>query len=172
MTQVRIEQFALDHWSLLLYCESRAVDYSGKLDRKHLREGDDHRPRPIRLKDGSKLLNYGDDMILNDLQDAGLIVRERHQVEMTDEGWRLAHLLRRHLSTGASPSTFEMPVEPIDINQGLTAVTPKEWNADTVKNAVQDIQQKCIVILKQRGYSDDQIADYFRNNPIRVVVSS
>lgn len=156
-TQISIEQFALDHWSLLLYCESRAVDYAGKLDRKHLREGDDRRPRGIRLKDGTKLHNHGDDLILNDLQNAGLIVHQRHQVEMTDEGWRLAHLLRRHLSTGASPSTFEM-----------SASLPGNWNTDAVTEAINQLREKVSKALKDRGHTDEQIAEYFRTTPIEV----
>jgi hypothetical protein len=31
-----MEKWGKDHWSLLSYCETRAVDYSGKLDLQHL----------------------------------------------------------------------------------------------------------------------------------------
>lgn len=93
---IKRAEWGRDHETLILYCETRAVDYRGKLDAEHLR------PRsasyPTRLK-GALVKNHGDLDCLADLEVAGIIVNlgtgVNPIVKFTDEGWKLAHRLRR-----------------------------------------------------------------------------
>lgn len=109
------ERWGRDHWTTLLYAESRAVDYNGVLDNRHMRCSSRlHRPfahsaskavaPPTRLLNGEQA-NHDDWSCLEDMVAAGMV--EVHhaansggigkaRVVLTDLGWRIAHQLRRH----------------------------------------------------------------------------
>lgn len=87
-----------DHWSLLLYCEDRAVNQGGRLDLLHLRRSSQRTPSPTRLADRTQLSGHDDTDVLEELRvngylevfDTGL-----SRVRLTDKGWKTAHRLRR-----------------------------------------------------------------------------
>lgn len=89
-------QWGRDHWSLLVYIETRAVDYSGKIAAKHLRgDGDKY---PTKLKD-SELQGHSDWNCIDDLETAELVINKGTGINpifhLTDEGWKQVGLERR-----------------------------------------------------------------------------
>lgn len=68
--------------STLVYVETRVVDYSGRVDHRHL--------------------NAVDRKNLDDLEDAGLLINNGTGIHrwysLTDEGWKQARLERRRRS--------------------------------------------------------------------------
>lgn len=106
-----VEKFGRDHWSLLVYLETRCVDYSGVPDRHHMRcspkrheflahEGSRSRKMsPTRLRDGELLYNRDDWDCANDLEHAGFLKQvgtgANPRFELTDLGWSIAGRLRR-----------------------------------------------------------------------------
>ncbi len=91
---IKEEDYGRDHWTVLVYAETRCVDYRGNLDRKHLRtDGDKY---PTRLKEG-ELPGHSDLSCLEDLDDMGYVDFRRGAliVIMTDKGWNKVAALRR-----------------------------------------------------------------------------
>ena len=100
-----------DHLSTLLYLESRAVDYEGRLDKRHMRcdprrhPGHAHDgtamgpPSPTRLYGGVELPDHDDWDCIDDLEaerlvsDVGTGLNPRPV--LTDRGWNVVHALRR-----------------------------------------------------------------------------
>lgn len=108
MMKLPMAKWGKDHASLLVYVETRAVDYAGKLNHKHLRDnGEDY---PTIAKNG-EIPGHSDYNCLDDLEDMELITNKgtgMHPViELTDLGWIIAHALRRHVADGKSYKTFD-----------------------------------------------------------------
>lgn len=96
---VPIERFGLDHWSTLVYIETRVVDYDGQVDRRALRGATTAAAPPTRLCDGTKLENHTDLDCCEDMEKAGLLVNVgtgfQPKFKLTDLGWRAAAAIRR-----------------------------------------------------------------------------
>lgn len=127
---VSIEQFGKDHWSVLVYIETRVVDFKGLLDRNHMRTDIERHPRLVgpsqiqtdsrkystRLKNGA-LDDHDDWDCVEDLTVAGLVEMSTIEIvaetkfKLTDFGWKIAGQLRRHLAEGHSYQTFEVKKE-------------------------------------------------------------
>jgi hypothetical protein len=114
-----LETFGQDHWSTFGYIETRIVDHRGVPDLRHMRCDKDRHPfkahvegptPPTRLRDGTELPDHDDWDCLDDLVLAGLLESTGTAVnptfKLTDEGHRIAALLRKHKGSGGSFSTF------------------------------------------------------------------
>lgn len=136
MKSISIKDFGKDHWSLLAYCEYRAVNYHGVLDQSHLRCKNPtlsvlpgHTPwKPeygTRLsgywnKNGktnkNRLLPEHDDLdCLDDLEVAGLLENVGTMInpyaELTDKGRRVAALLSAHKQADGQFADFQYKEE-------------------------------------------------------------
>lgn len=120
-------QWGKDHWSLLAYCECRAVDHAGVLYLRHIRINDTKRgfsngaysftnswkpTHGTKLRDGSIPNPDHDDLdVLEELEAAGLVVNIATNlnpcVTITPTGFQVAHLIRLHGAAGGRYSTFE-----------------------------------------------------------------
>lgn len=132
MKNIPIEEWGKDHWSLLLYVETRCVDYNGTLDFSHLRDKLGRGTRPMGYKwsnyeDGTRLKGYflpdgtkdksrqlkdHDDLdCLDDLEFAGLVENVgtgmNPLITMKDKGYDFIRDLRKHKADGGQCSTFE-----------------------------------------------------------------
>lgn len=91
--------FGRDHWSILVYAETRAVDHGGALDIRHLRrnDGGEYPTRVAQGYDGEVPTGHNDFDCLDDLDDAGYLDFRRASllVALTDKGWQKAGELRR-----------------------------------------------------------------------------
>lgn len=94
MKKVTEEEFARDHWTCLVYAETRCVDYKGILSERHLRI--DGKKYPTRLKTRA-VTNHNDVSCFEDLDDAGYMhfSSGAFVCTLTDKGWEKAHSLRR-----------------------------------------------------------------------------
>lgn len=91
---VKESAFGRDHWSLLVYVESRAVDHGGWLDVRHMRnDGDKY---PTRLARGRLALKHNDWDCLDDLIRASYVVDKTGPIRLTEKGWKKAHALRKN----------------------------------------------------------------------------
>ena len=121
------KQFGKDHWSLLAYVETRAVDHRNQLDHEHMRTNTMTHPflrndayqksRPkhwkpshsTRLRDNMIIDGHDDWDCLDDLDDAGLveiISLINGFVRMTDYGLAITALLRKHKASGGKYRDF------------------------------------------------------------------
>lgn len=80
------DDMSRDEQSLLLYLETRCVDYGGRVSTKHM-NSDDHAIAEHWNKSG--FLEFGR-IFSRDLSDAGT-----HWVKFTERAWDFAHQLRR-----------------------------------------------------------------------------
>lgn len=110
-TKQLISRFGKDHFSLILYIETRCVDHSGIVDKRHLRcnpknhalfshEGGWDDKYSTRLAEGVEpVVGHDDWDCIDDLERAGLLIWLGTGVnpgfQLTDKGWKLAHKLRR-----------------------------------------------------------------------------
>lgn len=115
------EMWGKDHFSTLIYIESRIVDQDGQPVAEHMRTkpGGIRRGKvrgnastmppkdyPTVLQAGVKLYGHDDWDCVDDLEAAGYV--DSHGTgllptyQLTDKGWELAHRVRRHL--GDRPS--------------------------------------------------------------------
>lgn len=119
-TRITIDRFGKDHWSTFGYIEVRCVDHGGSPNRQHMRCCSVRHPGlahlrnvapPTRLKDGTEQQHHDDWDCADDLEAAGLIVVGGTGMfpifKMTEEGTRVAGLLRAHKATGGSFGTFD-----------------------------------------------------------------
>lgn len=105
MTTIPMEQFGKDHWSLLIYIESRAVDDERHYDRRHMRS--DGKRYPTRLRDGRHVEGHDDLDCLADLAAAELIQEGPGDIAWpTDRGWQVVGQLRRRRSEGMAIGAF------------------------------------------------------------------
>ena len=86
MKDMTLATMSKDERSLLLYLETRAVDYGGKVDVRHM-NSDDMAIAKIWNKSG--FLGFGR-VASEDCSSSGA-----HWCRLTDEAWRLAHEERR-----------------------------------------------------------------------------
>lgn len=128
MISTRPKQFSKDHWSLLAYVETRAVDHRNRLDHEHMRTNIGTHPflrndayqksRPKRWESshstrlrGNKTIDGHDDWdCLDDLDDAGLveiISLVNGFVRMTDYGLAISAQLRKHKANGGKYRDFD-----------------------------------------------------------------
>jgi len=124
---INMKDWGKDHWGLLAYVETRAVDHQNQLDHEHMRTNTTTHPllrndayqrdRPkrwesshsTRLRDGRILDGHDDWDCLDDLDDAGLveiISLVNGFVRMTDYGLVIAARLRRHKANGGMYQDF------------------------------------------------------------------
>ena len=91
---IPVESWGRDHLSTLIYAETRAVDYQGVLDSKHLRMS---RNYPTRLHNAVEVHGHTDEDCLKDAQAAGFLTFDVNtmRVEFTDVGWEFVSGLRR-----------------------------------------------------------------------------
>lgn len=117
-----MEQWGRDHWSTLLYVETRCVDHQGYLHDNQMRTfryGYDGN-HPTRLKDGTFAPEGHDDwaclfdmmrekLISSTVLDTGTVY------SLTDRGWKIAAALRRHYAeSNRNPNTFNPPEEIVN----------------------------------------------------------
>lgn len=126
MDRISPHLFAKDHWSLLVYIETRCVDYKGTLDHDHLRINSSRHPAckkeslwlwcseySTKIK-GKRVIDGHDDIdCLDDFEACGYLEIETglyNNVTLTDLGITIAHAIRRHKINGKMFSTFELPL--------------------------------------------------------------
>lgn len=116
MRRVSINEFGKDHFSTLLYVESRNVDYTGQIDREKMRCNPDGEHGMLqggrasfgrgwddkystRLADGSQLSGHDDWDCVEDMINAGWMVwlgtGANPCIVLTDGGWEKAAELRK-----------------------------------------------------------------------------
>jgi len=108
---IDISRWGKDHWSTLLYVESRVVDQGGSIKDDHLRK--DGNEYPTRLAGGAALVGHNDYDCLEDLEAARVIEHTGgtglHPIySLTDEGWRVAGLVRRWKAEGKGIAKFSV----------------------------------------------------------------
>lgn len=124
---VPVENFGKDHWSTLLYVESRCVDYEGRPDRAHMRTDVDRHPHlrgqrnshktkyPTQIRDGV-LPDHDDWDCVEDLIAAGFMEDLGTGVQplwkLTPKGWKVAGALRQHRAKGDACATFRVKDAP------------------------------------------------------------
>lgn len=140
MVNINIEEWGMDHWSLLAYIEYRAVNYKGVLDKMHLRirnpmvanSTNYPMPRPewnpawgTRLRgylrlDGTKnedlILHDHDDLdCIEDMEAAGLVENLgtglNPACKLTAKGLRFAAALSKHKQEGSTFAQFGDAIE-------------------------------------------------------------
>lgn len=117
---IKVDQFGKDHWSTFGYIETRVVDHEGHLAKQHMRCDPTRHPAhahapgkcpSTRLRDGN-IDNHDDWDCAEDLGTAGLITiggTDMYPVfALTEEGVRVASLLRAHKAKGGNFSTFRL----------------------------------------------------------------
>jgi len=122
---VDISRWGKDHWTTLMYVETRIVDYRGRLDDRHMRGGNTcemvgggtgRRPKayPTILRGGESVANHDDFDCLNDFITTGLVVEGGTGLNpvysFTDEGWRVSGLLRKWRGQGNKTAEFPWPM--------------------------------------------------------------
>ena len=126
MKYTDMKDWAKDHWSLLAYVESRAVDHGGRLDHERIRGNPSTHPllrndayqrnkgqwKPsysTRLHGNKSLDGHDDWDCLDDLDNAGLveiISLINGIVRMTDYGMMITAQLRKHKANGGKYQDF------------------------------------------------------------------
>lgn len=116
---VPVEKFGRDHWSTLMYIETRAVDFRGIVDLEKMRTDPERHPEymtalkvmassgkkyPTRLAGGVDLPNHDDWDCVDDMEAAGFLVSigtgTRPAYKLTDSGWAVASRLRQRRAAG------------------------------------------------------------------------
>lgn len=128
---VRREDWGKDHFSTLVYIETRCVDYKGVPFLDHLRcnpaRHQRHGGRAARLvgtsarrdepwkygsviRGGVRIPEHDDWDVLDDLVNAGLLewngTGENPVFKMTESGWALVQAIRKHKAAGGQFSDF------------------------------------------------------------------
>lgn len=97
--KVPVENWGKDHYSTLLYIETRVVDYRGIIDTRHMRRSS--AGHPTRLRDGSVTdASHDDFSIIEEFEDEGLVEREAGVLSLTTKGWAVAGAVRRARAEG------------------------------------------------------------------------
>lgn len=120
---VDIKQFGKDHWSLFAYAVTRAVDYKGVLDYKHM-SSKINPPLGVLSKPKPRLFGYFEDKslciedyddfdCLDDLEAAGLLLNIgtglNPIVKITENGWGVSTALNQHKASGEMFASFVAP---------------------------------------------------------------
>ena len=125
---VPMERWAKDHWSILAYIETCAVDHYGELDKRRMRANPDTHPMhyvntgciwmPLygtRLKNPIETLSEHDDWdCIEDMEDYGLvelISSINGFIRLTDKGRKIVNKLREHKAAGKNYSEFTYQCE-------------------------------------------------------------
>jgi len=108
---IDISRWGKDHWSTFLYVESRVVDHGGTVNHVHLRK--DGNEYPTRLSGGNALVEHNDYDCLEDMEAARLIEHSAGTglnpiYTLTNEGWRVAGLVRRWKAEGKGIAKFTL----------------------------------------------------------------
>jgi hypothetical protein len=149
---VPVAQWGRDHWSTLLYFESRAVDYKGLIDNEKMRTnarlhrkllgnaqmrlGMTGEKYPTHLRDGSTLDHHDDWSCAQDMMAHGLIERIVEgdskpgaffgggtvRIKLTDLGWRVASTIRRDRAN-SKPTAQWVPLPELEA-EITAAATP------------------------------------------------
>lgn len=119
MSNIEPVRWGRDHFSTLVYAETRAVDFQGVLHANHLRTNSDKRPfgngagwndkYSTRLANGEIVAGHDDIDVLEDLEAAGLLTivsLVNRTIKMKPKGIRLAHQVRYHLIQGGAYASF------------------------------------------------------------------
>jgi len=134
-TSIPVEQFGKDHWSTLAYVETRCVDFAGVLGKdqmrcnmnRHADMAGPHQQRSLVMKwqekygtvlnTGTIIVHHDDWDCLEDLIAAGfvepIIPTYEGMVCMTEEGTRVAQLIRVFKSQGGRYADFRLPIEEL-----------------------------------------------------------
>lgn len=83
-------KYTKDHWSFLLYIETRSVDHDGRIDPRHVNDAD--RDAAEDMESDGLLLWHGTG--LNPI------------FSLTDAGWAVAHEMRRARAGGVGPERW------------------------------------------------------------------
>lgn len=116
-----------DHWSMLAYVETRAVDCRGDLDLRHIRVNTDKRgfsngnfpndkwnpEYATRQQNGSKPDRTHDDIdVMDDLKEQGYLEYKyacgKFTVTMSEEGNKVCGLVRAHKTAGGQYNEFKL----------------------------------------------------------------
>lgn len=121
---IPITKWGKDHWSAFLYAETRAIDYKGVLDNRHMRCDPNIHPDlvsrliapnltryPTRLANNELQEDHDDWSCLEDMVAEGLLTMEyltgnRVKVALLPRGAKVALKLRQHKANEQSYSTF------------------------------------------------------------------
>lgn len=108
--RVTVRDWGKDHWSTLLFVETRVVDHGGIILKNdpHLRG---HRPKdleqyPTRLRGGVNLYGHGDWDCIMDMVAEGVVTQDGAEFQLTDSGWIMAGRLRRWKAEGRGIGNF------------------------------------------------------------------
>ncbi len=119
------QEWGKDHWTTLLYVETRVVDHNGIINNAHMRQ---RNPKyPTFLKGGAKEAGHGDYDCLNDMLDAGLLTVEGswdNPISLTDRGWNIAGQARRYRAENGGNWDSFTPAWPA--KRGYTFTTTKQ----------------------------------------------
>ena len=147
-----VAKWGRDHWTTLLYIESRCVDAKGVLDNQKMRTnarvhrkllgdlqartgmtGEDY---PTELRNGDTIDRHDDWSCVEEMVAHGLlvIVSEKDKtgepfgggeirLRLTDLGWRTAHRIRRDRAEGTPTVRWEPPAE---LEAEIAAQLPRE----------------------------------------------
>lgn len=116
---VPMEEFSIDHWSTLVYLETRCVDYDGVLDKRQMRCDRNRHQQfahsginvkyPTRTKKGD-VKNHDDWDCLDDCELSGLVENRGtalHRVyKLTPLGCKIVGQLRQHKMDGQNFHNF------------------------------------------------------------------
>lgn len=122
-----IDKWGKDHWSMLAYVETRAVDNRGDLDLRHIRVNKDKRgfsngnfpndkwnpEHATRLQNGKKPDPAHDDIdVMDDLKREGFLEYKsscrNFVVTLTDRGNEVCAEVRQHKSAGKNFNEFKL----------------------------------------------------------------
>ena len=153
-----VAKWGRDHWTTLLYVETRCVDHKGKLDNQHMRTNarvhrkllGDAQARagmvstdyPTRLRNGDTLDRHDDWSCLEEMVAHGLVevAHERDRrpsqpftggeiaMRMTELGWRVAHQIRRDRANG-QPTVTWTPTPEMEAEISFAQVQGKPGGA-------------------------------------------
>jgi len=105
---VPIDKWGKDHWSVFAYIETLCVDGNRVIDHRRMRR--DGVKYPTRLKGMEELPNHNDWDCADDIEAAGLAENAGTGInrlyKLTEKGFEVAALLRKHKANGGWFSNF------------------------------------------------------------------
>jgi len=110
---VPMDKWGKDHWSIFAYIETLCVDGDGTVDPRRMRR--DGKMYPTRLKGMVELRNHNDWDCADDIEAANLVENTGTGInrlyKLTEKGFKIAALLRKHKANGGYFSNFEPGLE-------------------------------------------------------------
>lgn len=120
---IEIGKWGRDHWSTLLYLETRCVDYRGQIAIEKMRTDgtihpqylhrgrDAHGKYPTILRDGSKVDDHDDWSCVEDMEREGLLKQigwsRNPRVRLTEKGWECVSQIRQWRASERTLDSFE-----------------------------------------------------------------